>query len=325
MNMSRSELTKAAMLHLRLELDKPVDSGIRNIPVHCPFHSDRKASMFVNIEEGVFKCFQCHRGGSIESLFKELTGESLYKTLGISYDEFSAYAQRTSAPTIDFENMDRDIKLTITGGELTHYSASMLCRNYMRKRSIPSRIAEQMQFRVAEKLYINRTLFKDRLLIPIYEKDNLVSVEGRDMLGTQTPKVLYPKGSSVNTLYDIDKLDYDAPVYVVEGLMDLALLRCYPEFSNSTSIFGSSLTERQSYHLKKFPKVIFIPDNDAAGMDTLEIAKKRGMSNAYYLRIPEIINEVTIKDVGDVVNKAHLRLDELIKRKWLLRTYSVLT
>jgi len=321
---SRAELTREALLYMHLKLGKPLDSGVKNLPVHCPFHDDKTPSLYVHLEEGLYRCFSCKRQGSIESLFKEYVGESIYKTLGISYNEFSAYASRPKQAAPDFEKLDKDVRITLEG-DIVSFASSPAVMGYLRKRGISSRVAASMQFRFTELAYINKSRFENRLLIPIYEKDQLISIEGRDITGLQKPKVLYPRGSSVNSLYELDKLDTEEPLYVVEGLMDLALLRAYPEFKNSTAIFGAALTQRQLYLLRKFSKIIVIPDNDSAGEGTIETLQNNRMSNAYYLKVPSSYNGIDIKDVGDLVMKGRIPISELIHRKWLLKAKPVLT
>lgn len=322
-SLSRAELTREAILYMRLKLGKPLDSGVKNIPVHCPFHEDKTPSLYIHLEDGVFRCFSCKRQGSIESLFKEYVGESLYKTLGITYNEFSSFANRPQAAIANFEELDKEVEIAVEGNILP-YSSSSAVMGYLRRRGIKSSVADAMKFRFAEKVYINKTYFANRLLIPIYEKGKLISIEGRDITGEQKPKVLYPRGSSVNSLYELANLSTEKPLYVVEGLMDLALLRAYPDFANSTAIFGAALTQRQLYLLKKFEKVIVIPDNDSAGFGTIKTLQENKMKNAYALFLPRSYKGIDVKDIGDFVTKASSSLSELISRKWLLRSKPVL-
>ena len=313
--MDRFEITKAAVGYLRIKTTRPIDSGARNIMAHCPFHTDRTPSMSINPIEGVYRCFSCKRGGSIEGLFREVTGESLYKTLNIAYDAFSNFGTKHSEPEFDYENPHKDIAITIVG-DVVSYMAEPLALKYLRKRGISCAQADAMKIRYADLAYLNGTRYEKRIIVPIYEKGKMVSAEGRDITGTQL-KCIYPSRSTVNTLYDLDNLRLDEPLFVTEGIMDLALLREYKEFANSTSIFGAALTHRQLYLLKKFSKIIYIPDNDAAGEDTIATLRKE-LTGVHVLRVPRTYNGVSgIKDVGDIVTKAHSTVESLIKRKWL--------
>jgi len=316
---SRADLTKAAITYMGLKVTRSLESG-GNIPTHCPFHVDKTPSLSINVDDGVFRCFSCQRGGSIEKLFKEVVGESVYKTLNIRYDEFSAFSQTQRAPVSEqsFETLDREIQISLSGNVLP-YRASRDVISYLRKRGISFEIADAFKFRYAEDAYANHVHFVNRLLIPVYEKGKMISLEGRDVTGLAKPKVLYPKDSSVNTLFELDSLKLDERLYVVEGLMDLALLRMHPAFKNSTSVFGAALTSRQIYLLSKFKEVVYIPDNDDAGKKTVETLRKNPQVSASILKVPAEYRGIPLKDVGDMVNKAHLSLDEIVRRKWLQR------
>ena len=316
--MDRYEITKAAISYLKIKTTRAIDSGARNIMASCPFHKDKTPSLSINPQEGVFRCFSCKRGGSIEKLFKEYTGESLYKTLNIAYDEFSSFRFRREEDEFDYENMTKNVSVAMSG-DIVSYRASPEALSYLRRRGISCEVADKMKFRYARLAYINGTRYENRLLIPVYEKGNLVSIEGRDVTGLVKPKCIYPSRSTVNTLYDLDNLNVEEPLYIQEGLMDLALLRAYPEFKNSTSVFGAALTHRQIYLLKKFRNRVYIPDNDAAGDATLETLK-RELPGTNVLRVPKSYNSVDgIKDTGDIITKAHSSIQDLLSRKWLAR------
>ena len=142
-------------------------------------------------------------------------------------------------------------------------------------------------------------------------------MEGRQLNSENLgPKVLYPKNTSVNMLYDVDNLDFDSDVFAVEGLMDLFVLRSCDYFSNSTSIFGANVTKRQLEQIKKCKRFIYIYDLDEAGRKTVEQLRASGLDNVYILRIPSSYRGVTLKDVGDFP-KAGLSVESLLKRKWM--------
>ena len=98
--------------------------------------------------------------------------------------------------------------------------------------------------------------------------------------------------------------------------MDLAVLRTSSVFKNSTSIFGANITRRQLELFKRFPKIVYIPDSDAAGEKTVEKLKAARLGKTYILRIPKKINNVDVKDVGDLT-KAGIVPQDLVDRNWL--------
>lgn len=320
---SREELTRQAVYLLNLKSQKAINEHTKSIFVHCPFHVDKTPSLSISLDKGIFRCFSCQRGGSIEKLYQEVKGESLYKTLGIKEDPFDMYAFRRSMqppPQEDFEDYFKNTHVQFNPEDFKSVKHTPLASRYLRKRAIPLSVAFDMGMRYIEKGKINNTLFEKRLTIPIYENGKLVSIEGRDVTDKSYndrtyPKCKYPKNSSVNTLYDIDNLNKEEPVYAVEGIMDLAIMRKYPELQNSTSLFGAGITRRQIYLIKQFEKFVFIPDNDPAGLKAVEHLKEQRLENVWILYLPKMLEGSPTKDVGDYELKGSI--GDLLKKKWL--------
>ena len=108
----------------------------------------------------------------------------------------------------------------------------------------------------------------------------------------------------------------DATVLGSDEYLDLAVLRTSSVFKNSTSIFGANITRRQIELFKRFPKIVYIPDSDAAGEKTVEKLKAARLGKTYILRIPKKINNIDVKDVGDLT-KAGIVPQDLVDRNWL--------
>lgn len=232
-------------------------------------------------------------------------------------------------------------------GDIISVENSELALKYLKKRKIPIQVADKMGFKFSINSYSydsenpddkkRRIYFNNRLLIPVYERGHLISCEGRNPYSEKEfedyykkqgkhPKVykkcIYPKGSSTNTLFQIDKLERDKELFVVEGIMDLAILRTDTFFNekNSTSTFGCALTKRQVDLLSEFDNVTFIIDNDKAGwteskfiLNTLKTFKTR--KNWKFL-VPPFEN-LGVKDVGDIPVKANKTISECLKMNWL--------
>lgn len=251
----------------------------------------------------------------MESLYKDFTGIDLFPKNG-KMDAFTKF----SRPTFEYQYhvpKRKTVYLNYDPNSFVPALSSDRCIDYLKRRGINLELAEKAGFLYAEDTSINTTKFNDRLCIPVYERKRLVSMEGRrlnpDGLG---PKVLYPKNTSVDLLYDIDNLNLDCDVFAVEGLMDLFVLRSCSFFSNSTSIFGANVTKRQLEQISKCKRFIYIYDLDDAGKKTVEQLRNSGLDNLYILRIPSSYKGVALKDVGDFP-KAGLNVEDLLNRKWL--------
>lgn len=320
---NRREITLAALSLLNLRSKKRITDASHDIMVSCPIHGvDRNPSFGIDLDKGVCHCFSCGYSGSIENLYKTLTGQNLSKALGLSSDPFSSYARQPLKFSF-YDKLDKSelllksVYVNFDAKKLIPYFRNKECKEYVKKRGINSKVAEQAKLQYCEEGRINGTLFKRRLIIPIYESGKLISIEGRRIYSEDPdPKVLYPKNCTVNTLYDLDNLDRSKTLYACEGLMDLLVLRGCDFFKNSTSIFGANITKRQLELFSEFNSVVYIADSDQAGQKTIEALKESKLDNLYSLALPKSINNIYIKDIGDIP-KTGCHVQDLLNRKWL--------
>ena len=321
-DLNRRDLTIQAISLLNLKTKIHIGSSTREIAVCCPIHGvDKTPSFFIDLDKGLCHCFSCNWSGNIEKLYRTLTGQSLYRALGYNNDSFSSFA-RAPLKFNFYTNLER-VETALKSVYVNYDSKALVdiegtpAESYIHSRGISLDRAHSMKMKYCEETRINGTLFKRRLIIPVYEDNKLLSFEGRRVYPEDPdPKVLYPKNCTVNTLYDIDNLDKAQPIYACEGLMDLAVLRECEYFKNSTSIFGANLTKRQIELFKQFPKVIYINDLDEAGERTLGALKASDIPNVYKLVLPKEVNGIKIKDIGDLP-KAHICVGDLLKHNWL--------
>jgi hypothetical protein len=291
--------------------------------VSCPLHGiDKTPSFSVNAEVGVYKCFSCGAGGHLGKLYKTTTGHTVEEDMGSDVKFFKSPLAKTKVslsydvpPVVDF----------CFEGETVPVEESSTAKEYLNKRgaSIEPFIKMKAFYCVSggTKFGTSFLSFRDRLCIPIYEYYNgkriLLSIEGRACnVKEGVKKVIYPKGSSVNTLYDLTNLKINEPLYVVEGLMDLAALREDKRLFNSTAVFGAAITLRQIYLLEAFD-VCYIQDIDEAGAKTVESLTKKMSRPFRCLSESQITRakELKIKDMGDVL-KSGLSIKELADRSW---------
>lgn len=323
MKMQENEIDRADLSYKCLDLlgIKYRKSSPGELQISCPFHKDKTPSCFISLTKGVYHCFSCGRSGSVEQLFRDLTGQSLWKVLGLSTnsDPVFQYAYSASKPFVPETEESLRLKsvyLNFDSSKFTEAYEDPGCAAYLQSRGISRAVAESMHMKYCENIRINNTRFYRRLLIPAYEANSLISIEGRRIYPEDPdPKVLYPKSTTVNTLYDIDNLDRNSRLYACEGLMDLAVLRSCPEFRNSTSIFGANVTSRQLQLFKTFKEIVYIPDSDAAGEKTVEKLKTADLP-LWILPLPKEINGVPVKDIGDLP-KAGIMPKDLLDRRWL--------
>ncbi len=302
--MNKNKMAYELINRLSLKSTKQITPRSRTAQLYCPFHDEKNASMFINMDKGIYHCFSCRRKGTINSLSKELTGKSIYKLLDVRYDEFKEYSKPRFKVNEDFDTVP-DIKIKESDFGLARQSAlpnTKRINAFLRRRGLTRNVANKFNMFVPQgTVYYNGTSYRDRICIPILEAGRLLSIEGRALDTSNPLKVIYPKGSTVSTLFEYEKLNKNKRLWIVEGLMDLAFLRQDPYFENSTCIFGVNITSRQQYLLKKFSEVVYIRENDLAGEGCVRDLQKINIKSKGFLKIPKSLNGVNIKDIGDFV------------------------
>ena len=339
---------------LRLDISKSVKHN--SIMGHCPFHTDKHPSFSVDLDRALCHCFSCGYNGKLRGLFREITGHSINKELGIKWEaqDEVTFVNPFKETVKEDLSATPDVHIALDGAFIPVDKDPDVCK-YLMKRCIPVSVAKSMRMSFATMARSFDTFepnnkdqmvyFTKRLVIPIYERGKLLSCEGRDIYGKEYyynmlrrkgldpdeheyKKCIYPRGASTSTLYDIDKLDSSRRLYFVEGIMDLAVLRTDSFFNtkNSTAVFGASISERQRYFLKQFD-FTYIIDNDLAGFLSLrrlmESLKEAPVKRDWKFVVPPF-HDQGVKDVGDIPVKTGKTIEQCRKAHWLDNSKDIL-
>ena len=339
---------------LRLDISKSVKHN--SIMGHCPFHTDKHPSFSVDLDRALCHCFSCGYNGKLRGLFREITGHSINKELGIKWEaqDEATFVNPFKETVKEDLSATPDVHIALDGAFIPVDKDPDVCK-YLMKRCIPVSVAKSMHMSFATMARSFDTFepnnkdqmvyFTKRLVIPIYERGKLLSCEGRDIYGKEYyynmlrrkgmnpdeheyKKCIYPRGASTSTLYDIDKLDSPRRLYFVEGIMDLAVLRTDSFFNtkNSTAVFGASISERQRYFLKQFD-FTYIIDNDLAGFLSLrrlmESLKEAPVKRDWKFVVPPF-HDQGVKDVGDIPVKTGKTIEQCRKAHWLDNSKDIL-
>ena len=339
---------------LRLDISKSVKHN--SIMGHCPFHTDKHPSFSVDLDRALCHCFSCGYNGKLRGLFREITGHSINKELGIKWEaqDEATFVNPFKETIKEDLSATPDVHIALDGAFIPVDKDPDVCK-YLMQRCIPVSVAKSMRMSFATMARSFDTFepnnkdqmvyFTKRLVIPIYERGKLLSCEGRDIYGKEYyynmlrrkgldpdeheyKKCIYPRGASTSTLYDIDKLDSSRRLYFVEGIMDLAVLRTDSFFNtkNSTAIFGASISERQRYFLKQFD-FTYVIDNDLAGWLSLrrlmEALKEAPIKRDWKFVVPPF-HDQGVKDVGDIPVKTGKTIEQCRKAHWLDNSKDIL-
>lgn len=268
-----------------------------------PYHQDIHPSWSIDKHKGIYNCYSCGFKGNIFTLVKELTGQSFYefmKIQDISSFVFSSTLSNSSYTPPNFgETRFNEVAIE---GALHDVHESDIVMNYLKSRGVNDTFINDLGIKYCTLAKFNKKTYIERVCIPIYENHKLISMEGRDYTRSQKVKVLYPKGGSVNTLFNIDNLDRKKLLIIVEGIFDT--VKIYQHITkNVTCTFGSNITPRQRQLINEFDEVAVMSDNDAAG-DKMRKSFEDFMRKEYYI----IRYDLRFKDPGDapieVINRA---------------------
>lgn len=280
----------------------------------CCFHSaDHTPSLSVNFEKGLFYCFGCGESGKISDLIWRQTHVSMTNLLGLGKEDLDKLVKRDEEVTLrKIVPVDRDLDIR---GVLVPFNVSEIAKGYLSKRSIALSIANKMNMKYTEEAYISganvvedKTYFKKRLMIPVYnDKGQMINIEGRDVTFEQQKKCLYPIGGK-KVLYEWYKLDKNRPLFVVEGLIKLAVLRSDSFFENSSTTMGNMISPLQIEQLNLFKEIVIIPDNDKGGVAMIGFFQDVLNTRISVFRIVDPTG--TIKDVDEIPKKSGKSIEQ---------------
>lgn len=280
----------------------------------CPFHNENNNSFIIYKNTGKYICFSCSEEGSLYELVRRLTGKSIYKFLGINYNNYTFINSLNRNNDSDRLKKIQEIKNKniIVDNDFKSVYTNNQVLVYLYSRYVTDNIIQDFKIQYVDYTLINGTKFYKRIIVPIYYNNKILSYEGRDYTKRQIPKVLYPKNTSVNNcILNIDNLDRNETLYVVEGFMDI--VKIYNNISkNVTCIFGAKISDYQIDLLKQFKEFVIIPDNDKAGETTI-LKLEEYMDKEFYIAK---LNKS--KDCGDADLK---EIEEAIKNKKLSVDY----
>jgi 5S rRNA maturation endonuclease (ribonuclease M5) len=283
-----------------------VSLGGEYVKFSSPYREDRDPSMVCYFDNLYCIDFGSDTKVPLSKLVNDLTHQNIYSILGIDRkDTMSSYFTRDLSPRkLRKKFYKNEIEVNITEGQIRKdFTEAPLAEEYCERRMITREFREKFDVGYTLSCKVNGTLFRNRVCVPIIENGKLISIEGRDFVGGQRAKVLYPRGGSVSTLFNIDNLEKKKPLIIVEGLMDLAKIWKFIS-KNVTTTFGVKVTKRQQDLLNQFEDIILFPDDDAGGEEFIKIFDKFYEHN---FRIVKIFGkdpgDATVEEIKEVMKK----------------------
>lgn len=284
----------------------------------CPFHNERTPSFVVFPDSGTWHCFgSCGIGGDIFSFlmrrenleFREVL-EMLAREVGVVLETEHDPAQGQRSRLYEINDAAAAYFYEI----LLHHAGAATARAYLERRGINRAAIDQFQLGFAldnwsglrdfllekgwsldeqfsagllkrnEERNSSYDAFRDRVMIPIRDRQSRVIGFGGRLLGDGQPKYLNtaetPLFHKSQVIFGLDlareAIRQEDKVVIVEGYMDVIAAHQHG-FANVVACMGTSLTSEQLQQLHRFTNnFILALDADAAGQQ----ATIRGLNQA---------------------------------------------
>ena len=230
-----------------------LDLGLKfkNNKCLCFLHSESNPSMAFDSKKKKFKCFSCGQSYDIFNHYQEHYNQSFLEATKSIVRDFNL--------NIDIIINDTDRKLKKTPTKHNNYTENIL--SYCEKRNISKSTIDY---------------------VGVKENNNCVVFEYKNELGehlankyrktkkSEGPKMWFEKGTNVNTLFNMDKVNISEPLLITEGEFD-CLSAIESGFKNTVSIpsgvnsTNEWITSNWTF-IEQFEEIIIWFDNDEAGI-----------------------------------------------------------
>ena len=217
----------------------------------CFKHSESNPSMSYDSKKKKFKCFSCSASYDIFNHYQEYYNKSFLEALKSIVSDFNLNID------VIINESDRKPKKSPTKHE--NYNKNIL--TYCEKRNISKATIDY----VGVKENNNCVVFEYR-----NELGEHLSNKYRKTKKSEGPKMWFEKGTNVNTLFNMDKINISDPLLITEGEFD-CLSAIESGFKNAVSIpsgvnsTNEWITSNWTF-IEQFEEVIIWFDNDEAGI-----------------------------------------------------------
>lgn len=256
-----------------------LDLGLKfkNNKCLCFKHSESNPSMSYDSKKKKFKCFSCAASYDIFNHYQEYYNKSFLEAIKSIINDFNLNID------IIINESDRKPKKSPTKHE--NYNKNIL--TYCEKRDISKTTIDY---------------------VGVKENNNCVVFEYRNELGehlankyrktkkSEGPKMWFEKGTNVNTLFNMDKINISDPLLITEGEFD-CLSAIESGFKNAVSIpsgvnsTNEWITSNWTF-IEQFEEVIIWFDNDEAGIKGAREVFNRLPNNSVKIVRCEVANDI---------------------------------
>lgn len=240
-----------------------------------PTHEDNNPSMTMIKSNGYTRCWSCGTVYNFSSFVKQASHKSISEFVDMNKYNRNFFTCLPKKDVIKKFEKNAERKLRILKGEMLEATHNKKVMEFLHSINVSEEAINFFNIQYVKEAEITfrpidtkGTFLKNRVVIPIHENLKFINLECRDYTGKQTPKVLYPRGSKADVLFNYDNLDFNKPLIVVEGIKSALRIWHYIT-KNVTATLGSGLGKSQKQLISRMTDLILFPDHDTAGMSMI--------------------------------------------------------
>jgi len=286
---------------------------------HCPFHNDMNASMSINSDTGLWKCFASCGQGSFFKLILKLENDyekakkvydSYFKDRGIHARIESKKKEINSIYAI--KNNLADI-LKLQKIELPKEFVLIENENDCPKYLLSRLNIETIKYFKLGACYEGK--YKNRIIIPIYFNDELHGFQARDMNIDSKLRYLFADNfESANFIFNFDNAKDCNEIIITEGAFS-AMSAYEKGYKNVIALFAAvnrlSTIQLMNFMKSKFKTLIIAYDNDEdnkinSGLKArIELANQlKNYYRTFFMNMPKNIdfNDMKKEQIDNIYN-----------------------
>ena len=280
----------------RLEKFKRVKADLYNF--RCPIcgdskkHKNKARGYLYQVKTNTnFKCHNCGASLSFNNFLKQIDTNLHKQYVMEKFKEGHAGGRNfvVEEPKFEFNKPVFKKKL-----DLPKASEVKIAKEYLEKRKLD---ATKFYFAAKFKEWTNtkkqtfHTIGRDesRIIIPMYDEDKvLIGFQGRSLGPNSVKYITVMINEDAPKIYGLDQIDYEKPIYIIEGPFDATLVQ------NGVAMCGSDLDIR-SFGWSNY---IYVYDNEPRNREIVNRIAKTVDRGDKVVIWPNSVEE---KDINDMV------------------------
>lgn len=291
-------------------------NGRNHFHCRCPICGDSKKSKYkkrfhlqFDNEQSIFwQCWNCGESGNFYELYTQLEGCNVTD----AYRLFNTYNKESLLDRLVKSKNNRYQQKKIKSKESFNY----ILNDCLSINDSPNGYIQSQYYKLLKEFINNRCLdhtiyiaykgnYKGRIIIPIWDDNDIVFFQGRATNSKMEPKYLNPKVEKSEIIFNRNNFDRDKYIIVTEGIIDADNIG-----KQGTTILGKELTQEFIDNISQYSNIgiIVVMDNDTDGYSRLKDYIQKFNELKYFI-MPKKYREY--KDLNDLVTNNIINKNDL--------------